>query len=145
MDWSFSVFLVLTYWKYPSVRSVKSYYFISDVKMCSTSHWPIIFNISQFLRMRVTNNLAVREEYYNTCHQERISCIWNTRPDARACRIHQDFSLQLSCRMSYWCNNLQTIIYIKYCVLNIHGVLNIAYMEIGLGLWCLTPLSTIFQ
>jgi hypothetical protein len=23
--------------------------------MCLTSHWPIIFNISQFLRMRVTN------------------------------------------------------------------------------------------
>jgi hypothetical protein len=103
------------------------------------------FQYQSVFRMRVTNNLAVREEYYNTCHQERISCIWNTRPDARACRIHQDFSLQLSCRMSYWCNNLQTIIYIKYRVLNIHGVLNIAYMEIGLGLWCLTPLSTIFQ
>jgi hypothetical protein len=29
--------------------------FISDVKICLSSHLPIIFKISQFLRMRVTN------------------------------------------------------------------------------------------
>jgi hypothetical protein len=29
--------------------------FIGDVKMCLTSHWSIIFNISQFLRMRGTD------------------------------------------------------------------------------------------
>ena len=29
--------------------------FMGDVKMCLTSHWLIIFNISQFLHMQVTN------------------------------------------------------------------------------------------
>jgi hypothetical protein len=40
--------------KYVEIFKTDIIVFISDVKMCLMSHWTIIFNISQFLRMRVT-------------------------------------------------------------------------------------------
>jgi hypothetical protein len=41
--------------KYVEIFKTDIIVFSSDVKMCLMSHWPIIFNISQFLWMRVMN------------------------------------------------------------------------------------------
>ena len=45
-----AVILVIMYYELFKTGDI---IFIGDLKTCLTSHWPIIFNISQFLRMRV--------------------------------------------------------------------------------------------
>ena len=45
-----AVILVIMYYE---IFKTGDIIFIGDLKTCLTSHWPIIFNISQFLRMRV--------------------------------------------------------------------------------------------